>query len=195
MNPNYEAGYYVTLTKLGLYQAAEAHLEKCAAAAGMEKEAFKRQIANFFAKLIGKGGTVPGTEVAKTINPRWENIKSILSGKGRIVQPPKPSTGGITSRAQSWEAAGGYSPTRAVPPKPQAPAPGPSTVATPPPAPAPSAAEAAAWPLRRKLKWGLGLGGAGLLSYNLLGEKPSTGAGGPQQMYSDPYAEQQYYGY
>jgi hypothetical protein len=258
MNPSYEAGYYDTLIKLGLYQMAEAHMEKSASDAGMDKEAFKQQIGNFFSKLIGRGAMVPGTQVAKSSPHWWQNLKSIATGQGRRVRLPTDS--GLAARQQA-HAAAGYSPTRAVPPT--APTPGgvpgaggtPATkpgfferfrnwrqsrqaarapqqqaATTQPTRQAPSTdtsraaddafagrprtpADAAMyaemdqallsgaagggakpWTLGRKLKWGAGLGGGGLLAYNMLGGQQGGGAqAGPRQQYSDPYMQQMMY--
>lgn len=52
--------------------------------------------------------------------------------------------------------------------------------------------QAKPWTLGRKLKWGAGLTGAGLLGYHLLGDKPQTPEA-PQQEYSDPYQQGYYY--
>jgi len=245
MHLSYVVGYYDALTKLGLYQAAETHIEKCAAASGIEKEAFKRQIINFFSQLAGKGKIVPGTETVKTVSPRLENLKSIFTGKGRIVPgtTPQPAASATAAGTQSTRLTAAQKEkvvADALGKKPAAPAPSAPTAAAPSPPPAQQVAAPAAtttssrggalgealeattqnpfsrggamgealnvtskvrgqtmpgakpWTLGRKLKWGLGLGGAGLAGYHLLGDKPQPGAAGPQQQYGDPY-QQMYY--
>ncbi len=110
MHPSYDIGYYRALEQLGLTKVAEAHLEKCAADAGMTKEAFRRQLMSFLSQLGGKGAIVKGTEAAaKPSSGMLSNVKNIFSGKGRNVN--LPSAGPTQSMASK-----GFSPTRSVAP-------------------------------------------------------------------------------
>jgi hypothetical protein len=158
MNPSYDAGYYDTLLKLGMVQAAEMHLEKCAAEAGMDKEAFRQQAA----KILGYLNPLKWFKGAPAGPTRGGGLGEALQAS---MQHTNPSHGGALGKAiqESIKTTGKTMPG------------------------------AKPWTLGRKLKWGVGLGGAGLASYHLLGDQEQPAPPQPQQQYSDPYAQQGYY--
>jgi len=175
----------------GLLLMPDAELEKVAAQCGMTKEAFRRQAANFFRSLIGKGRNVALPAAGAVRKPgMFAQAKSVLSGKGRLVGE-MPVAKGTPGRATRHIRSGAT--LNVGDPRLSGFRPGPGGSAGKVRqgggmlAETPKTEEGAPWTLGRKLKWGLGLGAAGLGGYALLGNKGQPESPYPQQYYGPGY--------
>ena len=191
---------------LKIAQLSEDQLEKVAAEMGMTKEALLERIVPWLAKFFGRRGVAQGAEAAASkVAPAAERVVARAP-----IRPPEPAyrvapEPSDTASVQDILASRRAKARKVKPPAWKAPPPSPAQRAAaapkqriprpgdvlgedirsgrvvPVPRPTPKAPGETPGPgMPRGLKWGLGLGGAGLAGYSMFG---GDGGQQPQQQY------------